>query len=153
MNHFLTRQESISTHPNVNFTIILNPSDGPGSNEYPQDEYIAAVQNLTAYRNVRLIGYVKTGWATRDISEVISDISIYSGWSGYATKNDAPSIAVHGIFFDESPHVYSAESAEYLLKINKFVKDSIGILENRTVCAKIPLPSASHEKKLELALY
>ena len=117
--------------------MIVNPQSGPGSSQYPSNLYVSAIQNLTGFRNVKTIGYVPTTYATRDINAVLKDIQTYSGWSSYTNsrnnRNNRKSIAVSGIFFDESPHNYTPEATQYLKTINKAVKAATGLQNSRTV--------------------
>jgi hypothetical protein len=76
------------------------------------------------------IGYISTNYCKRDLDEVVQDISRYAGWAADYNKSG---LAVHGIFFDETPNHYSAEVGEYLDGIRKIVKDSSGILGERLV--------------------
>jgi hypothetical protein len=97
--------------------VIVNPSSGPGSSEFPDENFSAEL--LNNYTNVQTVGYVRTGYATQNISFVISEVNTYAGW---ATKES--SFAMHGIFFDESPYEYSAAAVEYMQTINQAVKNS-----------------------------
>lgn len=115
----------------MNFTIILNPNNGPGLTPSPGSEYLASIQNLTIYHNVRTVGYVRTGWSSRDISSVLMDVATYSSWNDLG--NQTRSMSVHGIFFDETPSEYTPASAEYLSKINEAVKMAPGIAAERFV--------------------
>jgi hypothetical protein len=114
--------------------LVLNPHDGPGTTEYPEDGYITGIQRLNTYPNVRTIGYVRTTYATRNITAVLEDVSHYSDWASNADAN----IAVHGIFFDEAPYEYTAEIAEYLNTIDQAVKSATGIQSNKTVSQPKP---------------
>ncbi|KAJ6536333.1 Spherulation-specific family 4 [Mycena capillaripes] len=82
---------ALATFPDVQFYIIVNPDSGPG----PSDTtYEAAVASLRGYANALLLGYVLTGYGTRDPANVTGDVQTYAGW-------DAAS-RVDGIFFDET---------------------------------------------------
>ncbi|KAJ7732459.1 Spherulation-specific family 4 [Mycena metata] len=82
---------AISTFPDVQFYVIVNPDSGPG----PTDtNYQAAVTALHAYANVLLVGYVLTGYGTRPLYEVQQDIETYGGWPA--------ATGLAGIFFDET---------------------------------------------------
>lgn len=109
--------------------MIVNPEDGPGSSRYPSDDYIFQIQKLNTYSNVRTVGYVRTGYATRNITSVLQDVSTYSGWATF----NATALAVHGIFFDEVPSEYSSANAEYLKSINQAAKNASGLQPDRTV--------------------
>lgn len=117
-----------TAHPELNFTVIVNPSSGPGSSPLPNDDYSVQVQQLNAYPNVRKVGYVRTGYATRDIATVLQDVSTYSGWASNSTT-----LAMDGIFFDEVASEYSQTMAEYYSSINEAVKNASGLQLERTV--------------------
>ena len=123
----------ITSHPNVDFTVVINPDSGPGNtSQYPNEAYTSGIQKLNAYQNVKTIGYVRTGYAIRDPNEVLLDISIYSGWAQHPNKSD---IAMHGIFFDEVVYEYSEGNANYLKLINQAAKNASGLLSDKLVCA------------------
>ncbi|KAH8647894.1 spherulin 4-like cell surface protein [Xylariales sp. PMI_506] len=119
---------AFALRPDLNFTVIVNPSSGPGDTEFPNADYTEAISKLNAFDNVRTVGYVRTGYATRNITNVTSEVATYAGWSG-----NSSSLAMHGIFFDESPYEYSADAVAYMSTIDSFVKDSAGILGSKTV--------------------
>jgi hypothetical protein len=118
----------VEARPTLNFTVIVNPSSGPGSSSVPDEQYYAAVAKLNAYDNVQTVGYVRTGYATRNITDVVDDVMVYAGWS-----SNSSSIAMNGIFFDESPYEYSADAVEYMHTIAEVAKTSEGLKGNRTV--------------------
>ncbi|ERF71976.1 hypothetical protein EPUS_07446 [Endocarpon pusillum Z07020] len=122
--------EAIIARPNLNFTVIINPDSGPGSTRYPSSEYTSEVQRLNVYPNVRMMGYVRIGYAKRNLTEVLEDISTYSGWSVNPNATDQ---AVHGIFFDETPNEYTSEVSDYLKSINQAAKNAAGLLPARTI--------------------
>jgi Spherulation-specific family 4 len=124
----LINQLRLEAHPHLSFTVIVNPNSGPGSSEYPDDQYSTELQKLNAYLNVETVGYVRTGYATRNITTVVSEVSTYAGW---ASKSSA--LAMHGIFFDEAPHEYSADAVEYMRSINQAVKNATGLQGDKTV--------------------
>lgn len=87
---------SITNHPNLPFWVVVNPASGPGAtNSQPDANYQACIPQLrpAANPNVKVLGYVPTGFGSRAQSAVQADITTYSQW-GAAYK---PS----GIFFDE----------------------------------------------------
>ncbi|KAL2860797.1 spherulation-specific family 4 protein [Aspergillus lucknowensis] len=113
----------ISAHPDVNFTVVVNPSSGPGPNVLPDGNYTRAVPRLAAHDNVRLLGYVPTTYAKRNVSLVRRDIETYAAWP---TKSSNPDLAVRGIFFDETPQQYNADDLAYLKELTSIVKSSPG---------------------------
>ncbi|KOS47480.1 hypothetical protein ACN38_g1607 [Penicillium nordicum] len=110
----------ISTHPDVNFTVVINPGNGPGPDSLPDGNYTREIPKLTAYANVRLLGYVYTSYGNRNVSAVRKDIQTYADWP--ANSSD-PNLAVRGIFFDETPQQYEPQTLTYLQGLTDFVKD------------------------------
>lgn len=106
----------------LNFTVIVNPGDGPGPNDVPDANYIAAIARLHRFPNVRTLGYVPTDYAKTSIDTVLKNVNTYANWS----KNSS-NLAVDGIFFDEAPHAYSSDAASYLQQIGNAVRAADGI--------------------------
>lgn len=124
----VTDSPRVTTHPDLNFTVIINPSSGPGSSAYPSEDYTSSVERLSTYSNVRKVGYVRTAYATRNITAVLDDVATYAGWA-----NQSLTLAMDGIFFDEAPYDYSAAKAEYMQTISEAVKSSSGLRRDRMV--------------------
>jgi hypothetical protein len=80
------------------------------------------VEKLKKSRNVQLLGYVKIGYAKRSISTVTDQINKYTGWA--SRRN---SIAVDGIFIDESPYIWNETNGKYLGDVRKVIKDASGL--------------------------
>jgi len=115
----------LDAHADINFTIVVNPFNGPGPTQYPDDILITGIGKLNTYKNIQLVGYVRTSWATRDLSMVLADVSTYFGWSTFQdSHSNASTIAISGIFFDETPSDYSPEAAAYLSAMNEAVKNA-----------------------------
>lgn len=89
---------SIAANPTVPFQIIINPNSGPGSTTYPDPAFIPNLAKLNAYNNTNLLGYVRTGYASRNLTTVESEVSRYAGWAKYGASD----IHIDGIFFDEA---------------------------------------------------
>lgn len=110
--------------------VILNPHNGPGAADFPDTNYAREIPRLNAYANVSTVGYVRVNYCKRPIAEVGRDIGTYAGWAeDYARSG----LAVQGIFFDETPNLYSATVATYLSAIDQSVKEMFGILGERLV--------------------
>ncbi|KAL3443105.1 Spherulation-specific family 4 [Aspergillus insuetus] len=120
--------EAILTHPDLHFLVVVNPQSGPGSTSSPDEAYQTALHQLSTYPNVQKVGYVRTGYAERNISDVLADVATYGGWEAQSSA-----FAMEGIFFDESPHQYAAETVDYLERINLAVKNVTGLTGERTV--------------------
>ncbi|KAH1885906.1 hypothetical protein KXX01_000508 [Aspergillus fumigatus] len=84
-------EDVISKHPDVNFTVVINPGSGPGPNALPDGNYTREIPKLASYENVRLLGYVATTYAKRNISLVRRDIETYAAWP---TNSSNPALAV-----------------------------------------------------------
>ncbi|KAJ5335177.1 hypothetical protein N7452_007580 [Penicillium brevicompactum] len=125
-----TKRHRISAHPDVNFTVVINPGNGPGPNALPDANYTREIPKLTAYENVRLLGYVHTTYATRNVSSIRKDIQTYADWP---TNSSNPNLAVRGIFFDETPQQYEPQTLSYLQGLTDFVKDLKGLGPNQFV--------------------
>ncbi|BCS28305.1 spherulation-specific family 4 protein [Aspergillus puulaauensis] len=119
---------AISSHPDLDFVIVVNPQSGPGSSTLPDEAYQAAIRQLNTYPNAQKVGYVRTNYAERNVSEVLDDIARYSDW-----QSNAADLAMAGIFFDEAPHQFSDATRDYLNRINSGVKDATGLQGERTV--------------------
>ena len=115
--------DRVAAYPNVSFTVIINPFNGPGLDDLPDESYQGAIPTLTCHANVRVLGYVHTTWAKRDIGLVCKDIDKYGQWP---ERSGNPDLKVRGIFVDETPNVYSAASESYLAKLGEQVKEMPG---------------------------
>ena len=95
--HLLELTIRLDTYPALSFTVIVNPDSGPGTNTLSDPNYARELPKLNSRKNVQTIGYVRTTWATRNISDVLQDVSTYSSWA----ENKTADYQVHGIFYDE----------------------------------------------------
>ncbi|KAE9364773.1 hypothetical protein N431DRAFT_421961 [Stipitochalara longipes BDJ] len=105
---------TIVQHPTLTFILIINPSSGPGSSAIPDQHYTREIPKLNAFPNVKTVGYVSTNWGKREISEVLKDISTYSGWE---RNSKVKGLRVEGIFLDETPATFSLEGMKFLEKV------------------------------------
>jgi hypothetical protein len=110
--------------------VILNPHNGPGESTFPDENYFREIQKLNAKANVYTIGYVRVNYCRRILEDVCQDVAKYGGW---VTSSASSGLGVHGIFIDETPNLYDVTQAEYLDKLSQYVKDTEGILGDRTV--------------------
>ncbi|KAJ7480738.1 Spherulation-specific family 4 [Mycena latifolia] len=86
---------AITANPTLPFLIVIDPSNGPGgANTQPDTNYQSCIANLKSFANVRVIGYVATGYGHRDTSAVTTDIATYAQWGTTYRPT--------GIFFDET---------------------------------------------------
>lgn len=110
--------------------VIVNPHDGPGISDPFDANYAREIPRLNALSTVTTLGYVKTSWGDRPLSEVETDIKAYAGW---AKNFETSGLGVKGIFFDETPNLYDAKKAAYLKDIDQTVKKAQGIQGQRQV--------------------
>jgi hypothetical protein len=108
---------------------VVNPDSGPGSSNIPNSDFIPQIKKLNGYSTVETIGYVRTGYQTRNISDVLADVQTYVGWA----KNDT-GLMMNGIFFDEVTNAFTPSNAQYLQTINSAVKSSSGFGSQNLVC-------------------
>ena len=118
---------SIAKAPKLNFTIIVDPNNGPGGMTDLM-HFKPALQRLAAFPNVQTVGYVQTKNGTRSTSEVQQDVLQYSTWS-----NMPLNCTINGIFFDRTPYVKSEKTDIYLDIINNFASSANGIRGEKTV--------------------
>ncbi|MEA2320800.1 MAG: hypothetical protein QOD81_650 [Solirubrobacteraceae bacterium] len=112
----------IAERPVHSRVVILNPSSGPHSERQPA--YEQAVRALQR-SGTRVLGYVHTGYGTRDMAAVEADISRYE--SGYG---------VDGVFLDEASH--AQEQLPYYRALTGYVRaagDRLVVLNPGTIPA------------------
>ncbi|KAH3907295.1 hypothetical protein HBI56_184430 [Parastagonospora nodorum] len=117
-----------TSFPQVQFTAVINVHDGPGYGALPDPEYSHAITTLNGFSNVRTVGYVATTWCERDLSSALDDVAAYSFWGEYQD-----SLAIDGIFVDETPTQYSQAFDSYLQTIAQAVHASDGLKEGYIV--------------------
>lgn len=112
--------KSIAAHPSTPFYLIINPNSGPGTTEYPDEVFIAAISKLNSYPNTHLLGYTLTDYGARPQSTVESEIAMYAKWSSYTAKN----ISLAGIFFDVASNGEDRSKLGYYQQISSTAKKS-----------------------------
>ncbi|KAF2205295.1 hypothetical protein GQ43DRAFT_362633 [Delitschia confertaspora ATCC 74209] len=128
-----------TSYPRVHFTAIVNPHSGPGENTLSNLNYTEAIKSLNAMENIRTIGYVATQWCMKDINSVLAEVDVYAGWA-----EQHPSLAMHGIFFDETVSQYTADYVYYLQTISLAVHNSRGLADGFVVHNPGALPDAKY---------
>lgn len=106
MPQYVAIMKAKIAHPSVPIVAAVNPSSGPGSSI--DANYVSVVNALRA-QGIIVIGYVPTKYGSRDISEVMLDISKYIDWYG-----------VDGIFLDEFANRAGYE--DYYRQITAYAK-------------------------------
>ncbi|KAF2866430.1 Spherulation-specific family 4-domain-containing protein [Massariosphaeria phaeospora] len=119
--------EGIIKHRELNFTVIVDPSNGPSTPPHPGSLYVEAIKRLNVFPNVHTIGYVNIEHAHRDNATVHREIATYAGW---ATETG---LALHGIFFDQTPSEDIGDAKQYLKSASATVCHSDGFLEPKLV--------------------
>lgn len=122
----------VATHPSINFTVVINPGNGPGPNALPDANYTREIPRIASYDNVRLLGYVPITYTNRDIALVRRDVETYAGWP---VNGSNPDLTVQGIFFDETPQEYDDRALGYLQELTDLVKRSSGLGPDKYVRA------------------
>ncbi|GAA6034040.1 hypothetical protein JCM8097_000662 [Rhodosporidiobolus ruineniae] len=125
----------------VDFIAIMNPQDGPGSNDVTNPSLYCIPVLRRAIPGITLLGYVTTG---RD-ADVPSDLADYTSWSNLTVSqgNVTGTAELDGIFFDEVPSfeepgndiatwVGYADSARQAFNGNATVMYNPGIFANNT---------------------
>jgi Spherulation-specific family 4 len=107
--------------------VVINPFNGPGLDDLPDENYQREIPKLTCHPNVRVVGYVHTTWATRDLDLVCQDVAKYAAWP---ERSGVPELKVTGVFVDETPNIYDADAEAYLANLRKHVKQMPGGDEN-----------------------
>ncbi|SRR5579885_315277 len=94
-----------NANPAVPVVAIINPSNGPGSYD---PNYASGITSLKQ-AGIIVLGYVFTGYGSRDAGSIESDINSYKNWYG-----------VNGIFFDEMSNVAGQEG--YYKNLSEYAK-------------------------------
>jgi hypothetical protein len=63
-------------YPSVPFVVVINPGDGPGNYSSNISSEVRNMQNL----KISVLGYVPTGWGTKSLSLIKTEISAYYTW-------------------------------------------------------------------------
>lgn len=113
-----------ASYPRIQFTAIVNVHSGPGEGALPNAEYSHAIETLNSFTNIRTVGYIATTWCARNLTSVLDEVAAYSFWGEYDD-----SMAIDGIFVDETPTQYSPDNISYLQTIAQAVHESNGLKE------------------------
>jgi hypothetical protein len=87
-----TFESSVAQYPALDFLVVINPSNGPGS-ATPDPDFVTGINKLKSYPNVNIIGYILTSYGAEDLSDISDQVSMYASWPS--------DVRVSGIFFDE----------------------------------------------------
>jgi hypothetical protein len=120
---------SIVKHHDTQFTVVVNPDNGPGNATWPSASFIEAVRRINIYPNVQTVGYINIALGAMTNATVQDEIATYAGWSR-VTKE----FALDGIYFDQTPWHGDEEGRvqSYLQGLSAAVRDNDGWSGNRT---------------------
>ncbi|RDW57605.1 hypothetical protein BP6252_13687 [Coleophoma cylindrospora] len=105
-------------NPSVSFTVVINPDNGPGASNIPNDDYVASISDLNTNENIKLLGYITTAYGSHALADCLGEVATYANWASY-TQAD---IHVDGIFFDQTPSQYSEAHYQYLSNLSSSAK-------------------------------
>ncbi|KAI1871661.1 hypothetical protein JX265_005647 [Neoarthrinium moseri] len=95
-----------AAHPQLDFYIIINDNSGPPYSPNPPaaiKDFAPYLGSLNSHDNVKLIGYIATGYGKKTATEVEAAVDQYTEWAtaeGWAA-GVSHDIHMDGIFFDE----------------------------------------------------
>lgn len=92
-SQWATLESSAAQYPGLTFIAIIDVVNGP-ANSTPTATWIAGMNALNSYSNIKTVGYVYTSYDARAMSDVETDISNWAGWPAGARPM--------GIFIDET---------------------------------------------------
>jgi len=113
---------SVDAFPQQHFLVIINPSSGPGNESQLDPNYARELPKLNSKPNVRTIGYVRTGWATRNLTDLFDEVDIYASWAMNKTGN----YSINGIFYDEAPNNSTNNAIVFMNRADQYVKSHTG---------------------------
>jgi hypothetical protein len=106
-------KQVISAAKKVSIVAIINPNSGP-NNAPPNSDYQQGIKDLQQ-AGIKIIGYVPSNYAKRDIQAVKADIDLYTKY-----------FKVDGIFIDEATS--TSEKARYYQQLYQYIKSSSKLL-------------------------
>jgi hypothetical protein len=87
---------SVIKYHDTNFTVIVNPDNGPGSTAWPSAPYISALRTINVYPNVHTLGYIDMAGGTVPNATVRAQIATYARWKNVGA-------GLRGIYLDHTP--------------------------------------------------
>ncbi|KAL8280336.1 hypothetical protein RQP46_007253 [Phenoliferia psychrophenolica] len=116
-------RSAASANPSLSFVLILNPDSGPGTSlTSAQMGCIPALR--AAIPTAKIIGYVATGYGTRNTSLVQRDIRTYRGWA--KAKEGRARVPIDGIFLDEVSNDPGHKTYTKYTSYRAYVKKAFG---------------------------
>jgi hypothetical protein len=113
---------SARAYPDVEFTAVINPCSGPCNGSIPDQLYLNEIPKLKSFNNIRTLGYIATTYAGKELNRVLAEIDAYANWPKVSNNTK---LSMDGIFFDETPSEYTAETYQYLKVASQAVKSGV----------------------------
>ncbi|PSN61650.1 hypothetical protein BS50DRAFT_454234, partial [Corynespora cassiicola Philippines] len=129
-SHWTALTDSIINHPDLTFTVILNPcAAGPCDSSRPSHPFTTLVQSLNMLPNAQTVGYIDTSRGARPDASVRADVAAYAAW------NNVSGFGLDGIYFDRTPVEEEKQEAagQYLGNVSAAVRREAGFGEKRLV--------------------
>ncbi|KAH8881304.1 hypothetical protein GQ53DRAFT_832494 [Thozetella sp. PMI_491] len=104
---------AITAGCSVAWQIIVDPNNGPG-NGLSDPNYRFGVAQLNSYPNVRTVGYVRTGFGQRNVSDILADVTTWATWTGNRS--------VSGIFLDETTTATNQQNVTNLRTVVQYAR-------------------------------
>lgn len=137
-------QTALSGNSNINATIVINVSNGPGGSDGPDAGWIAGGSALASLPNVKLAGYVHCSRCQRPAEEVKADVAAWAAWREHG-------VDVAGIFVDEAPN--DGSCADYMRDLTEHARGLPSLGGNDAAVVYNPgFPAAPHSLDAYYAL-
>lgn len=114
----------LEANPKVNFTIVINPANGPENTTALDSSWKTTLERLNKLPNTRPIGYINTELGLRSIGEVLAEATEYATWS-YPDANGTYGLT--GVYYDRVAANRTTEGAiSYGILLDWMVKTGPG---------------------------
>jgi len=126
---------AVQIHPSVHFVVVINPASAPGTIQRPDANYCAAVEALSQYPNVHLLGYVGVSRGERPLDECARDIDMYCGWNDWQSSEQRQyeqqqhyqqpqksKLRIDGVYLDEVSS--DATTADHISRLARHVRET-----------------------------
>ncbi|KAF3939212.1 hypothetical protein ABW19_dt0207147 [Dactylella cylindrospora] len=114
--------QSVAAYPSLVFNFIVNVDSGPGPSNYPDSNWISAINWVNSQNNTRTLGYIDSNPTSIPRSTYISWMIKYSNWRSY--PDTTINLGMDGIFVDDV--TYYPSSANYYQTYVNDAKSTLG---------------------------
>jgi Spherulation-specific family 4 len=121
-----TFEASVAQYPALDFLVVINPNNGPGS-ATPDPDFVTGITQLGSYPNVNIVGYILTSYGAEDVSDIQDQVSMYAAWPS--------DVRVSGIFFDEIAEDNVPYYTSVADSVRSAISDSIVVFNPGTTCS------------------